>query len=364
MPAPIVDIIIPVHSSTRPIHRAASSVLLHTVAPVRVTVVAHNIDLELIRENLGVLAKDKRVRLISLVDQIPSPAGPLNMGLEEATARFIAVMGSDDEFEPGAVDSWLSLQRATDAAMVIARINHVGRGYDAFPPARPRRGVNLDPVKDRLAYRSAPLGLLDRERLGHLRFTEGLLSGEDLAFTLQVWFSGYPIAIDVEGPAYRGHHDELDRVSFTPRSVREDFAFLDHIIETAWFRNLNRRSRAAIGVKLIRAQLFDGIAVRPPNHQWNREDQEDLRNVISRIREAAPGVERLLARVDRAVIDTVMSGVFSSQTLHSLLTRRWNYRSPEAAITRNPFYSLHRQAPLRTLYAGHMMMQPRPGAVG
>lgn len=361
MSAPLVDVIIPVHSSTRPIYRATSSVLAHTVAPVRVTVVAHNIDIEVIRENLGALAGDERVRLISLVDKIPSPAGPLNLGLAEATTRFVAVMGSDDEFEPGAIDSWLALQQATNAAMVIARIYHVGRGYDAFPPTRPHREVNLDPVKDRLAYRSAPLGLVDRERLGHLRFTEGLPSGEDLAYTLQVWFSGHPIALDGKGPAYRVHHDELDRVSFVPRSIHEDFAFLDHIIDTTWFKEMDHRSRSAIGVKLMRTQLFDAIAVRPPDHRWNQVDQEDLQNVISRIRAAAPGAERLLARVDREIIDAVMNRAFSSQTLHMILARRWNYRSPEAAVTRNPLYALHRQAPLRTLYAGYKMMKPRRG---
>ncbi len=118
MTEPLVDVTIAVHSSTRPIARAVASVIDHTSAAVRVNVVAHNIDPEIIRENLGAYASDPRVRLLSLHDGIPSPAGPMNHGFANSTAPFISVIGSDDELAPGAIDSWLSVQAETGATPV------------------------------------------------------------------------------------------------------------------------------------------------------------------------------------------------------------------------------------------------------
>ena len=165
MTEPLVDVTIAVHSQTRPIARAVSSVLDHTTAPVRVNVVAHNIDPEIIRANLGAYAADPRLRLLHLADGIASPAGPMNHGFARSEAPFLSLMGSDDELAPGAIDSWLALQQRTGAEMVLAKIRLADGRTDPYPPIRGgRRTTGLDGRKDRLAYRSAPLGLIDRAR--------------------------------------------------------------------------------------------------------------------------------------------------------------------------------------------------------
>lgn len=130
---PEVDVIIPVHSEMRPVRRAAASVLEHTEAAVRVTVIAHNIEKDIIVRNLGDVAADRRVRVLNLDDGIRSPAGPMNAGLDHVTAPFFAVLGSDDEFAPGAIDAWLGLQRATNASVVLAAIDLVSGRRDPFP---------------------------------------------------------------------------------------------------------------------------------------------------------------------------------------------------------------------------------------
>lgn len=263
MPEPLVDITIAVHSRTRPIARAAASVLDHTEAPVRVNVVAHNIDPEIIRENLGDYADDPRLRLLHLADGIPSPAGPMNHGFASSTAPYISVMGSDDELAPGAVDSWLALAQRTGAQMVLARIQLPSGRTDPYPPVRNgRRAEGLDPIKDRLPYRSAPLGLIDRARFGELRLTEGLPSGEDLAYSLTVWFTADRLTYDLHGPAYVINADAGDRVTSAPRAVSEDFRFLDEVESFEWFRTASRAARCAIVVKLIRIHFFDAVLVR------------------------------------------------------------------------------------------------------
>lgn len=354
-----VDVVIPIHSATRPLRRAVSSILDHTTAPVSVIVVVHNIDAGVIRGLLGELSDDERVRFVELHDGIPSPAGPLNAGLDAATAPYVCVMGSDDEFEAGAVDSWLSLARATGAAMVIPRIYRVGRGYDAFPPVRPDRTRNLDPVKDRLSYRSAPLGLIERARLGDLRFTEHLKSGEDIPFTVHAWFSGHPLAFDGHGPAYLEHPDAIDRVTSDGRTVDEDFGFLAHVIDTPWFAALALRAREAVVIKIIRTQVFDAIANRLPDDRWTAEEWEALKVVLRRLAAAAPGVEKHLSRVDRDVLDRLLDDEPDREELMRLIPKRWNYASLRALLPRNPLRAFDRQGPFRTLFAGARLMRSR-----
>ena len=353
MPSPLVDVTIAVHTSTRPIARAVSSIIDHTKAPVRVNVVAHNIDSAAIRANLGPYADHPGVRLHELRDGIPSPAGPMNHGIANSEAPFIAVMGSDDELAPGAIDSWLAVQRETGATTVLARIQITGRGTDPYPPVRNgRRTRRLSARKDRLSYRSAPLGLIDRTRFGDLRLTEGLPSGEDLAYSATLWFTGADIAYDLAGPPYVINDDAGDRITFAPRTVAEDFAFLDAIEAMPWFASLRRADRKALAIKILRVHFFDAVLARIKSPQGLLLHRDDLIAVIDRLESIAPGVVGLLARVDRRVIDELRTGSPSSDAILVLLDARWNYRTIGALTTRNPFLVLHRQAPFRTLYAG------------
>lgn len=354
---PVVEVTVAVHSATRPIARAVASIVDHTAAPVRVNVVAHNIDPEIIRANLGTYAQHPAVRLLALSDGIHSPAGPMNMGLAASTAPFVAVMGSDDEFAPGAIDSWLALQRATGATTVLARILIGGRGNDPYPPVRRgRRTRGLDARKDRLSYRSAPLGLIDRDTFGGLRFTEGLPSGEDLAYSATLWFTGRAIAYDLTGPAYVINEDADDRVTHAPRPVPEDFAFLDAIEATPWFADLGRRDRLALAVKVLRVHFFDAVLARTKVPEGIAAHRADLLGVLDRLEGTAPGVTALLARTDRSVIDELRTTTPDPAAILHLLDARWNYRTVGALLPRNPLRVLHAQAPFRTLFAGMRAM--------
>lgn len=353
----MVDVIVAVHTSSRPIARAVASVVDHTVAPVRVTVVAHNIAREIIRQNLGRFADDERVRLLHLQDGIASPSGPLNHGLGQASARYFAVMGSDDEFEPGAIDSWLSLAKRSGAAVVISRIRHTTGRVESSPAARPFRRQRLDAVKDRLAYRSAPLGLIQRERFGELRFVEGLRSGEDLPYVVRLWFSGARVAFDRRGPAYLVHDDEDDRVTFTPRPITEDFAFLDHVVDDPNFADLSSRQREALAVKFIRTHLFDAVLNRSADPRWSEEERADIAAVAHRIIELAPRSTRLLSRVDRKLLDAILTAATPADVAIALVHKRSNYATFAALLPSNPLYALHAQAPLRTLAAGFLVQR-------
>lgn len=342
-----VEVVIPVHTTARPIRRAVASIVDHNSCAVRALVVAHNIDPALIRENLGSYADRADVRLLHLDDGIPSPAGPLNHGIGHATATYYSVLGSDDVFEPGAVDSWYSLAVQTRADAVLARVLRTVSGPD-FVPTRRGRSRDLDGVRDRLSYRCVPEGLVSRERFGHLRFTPGLASGEDLEFTAQLWFTAERLAYDRDGPAYVLHEDGDDRVTSTARPVADDFAFLDVVAATDWYPRLSGRQKRAWGVKNLRQHLMDAIAARSTSPEDLGAHRADLVAIADRIEELSPGATALLARADRDALDELRQPEPDPALILAHLARRWG-RNPGAFLTRNPFRSLHRQAPWRTL---------------
>ncbi|SJN13352.1 Dolichol-phosphate mannosyltransferase in lipid-linked oligosaccharide synthesis cluster [Leucobacter sp. 7(1)] len=352
MPAPRVDVIIPVHSASRPIARAVASVLDGSAAAVRVIVIAHNIESELIRSALLDVADDPAVEVIHLADGIPSPAGPRNLGITHATAPYYAFLDSDDTLAPGALDSWLTLAEESHSAVVIARMEQESSGAaDPLPPTRPERDRALHPVKDRLPYRSAPFGLIDRERFAGLRFTPGLESGEDIVASAELWFSGARIAYDRTGPAYRVGGDASDRVTAARRSLAADFAFLGAIAATEWFGLLPRSARRAFGVKVFRLHFFDAVLARLTDdgvHGGLDAHREPFARLVHQVEELAPGSLALLSRRDRAAIDEATSPTGTPETIMALLEARW-LGGIDAMLTRNPFLSMHRQGPRRTL---------------
>ena len=358
MTEPLVDLTIAVHSESRPIRRAVSSVLDGTSAEVRVNVVAHNIDPGIIRKNLGEYADHPGLRLLELADGIHSPAGPMNHGLASSTAAFVGVMGSDDELQPGTIDSWLALQRRTGADAVLARIQLDSGRIDPYPPVRRgARSIDLDPVRDRLAYRSAPLGLVSRERFGDLRFTEGLRSGEDLAYSLTVWFTSDRLAYDLHGPAYVVNGDAGDRVTSAPRPLEEDFAFLAEVEGMDWFAQLGRAGRRAIAVKTIRIHLFDAILARSRTDEDLRANRQGLVELTNQLFTLAPGTRKLLSLADAAVLRTLADPSSTAADILERLQARLRYLSPATLIARSPLHSLHAQAPFRTLFAGYRAME-------
>lgn len=344
----LVDVTIPVHSATRPIRRAVQSVLANTAVTVRVTVVAHNLDPAIVRANLQEFADHPAVRVLSLQDGIPSPAGPLNLGLSSAEAPYVSLLGSDDILRPGALDSWVSVAQETAASTVIPRIEGERSGVLPLPPTRRARTRDLHPVRDRLLYRCSPVGLISRAHFPNLRFTPGLHSGEDLAFTAELWFCGSHIAYDRTGPAYFGYEDETDRVSQTPRPVTDDFEFLDAVESASWFRRLNHQQRQAFGVKTLRLHVFDAIAGRLETPEGFGVHRTALLRVISRIDDLAPGSIRLLSRCDRGVLDELRRDAPDINRIRALLAARWG-GGTDAVLPRNPFLAFHSQAPYLTL---------------
>jgi len=160
-----VDVVIAIHDASRPLQRALAS-LADAGLPddaVRTTVVCHGVAKEDVQRGVDE-AMRSRVRWLH-TDDGRGPGMPFGVGIAAAEAEYVSIMGSDDWLEPGALAGWLDFARANRLDAVIPRERHASGALVRTPPVRSwplHRRVRLDPLRDRLVYRTAPLGLVRR----------------------------------------------------------------------------------------------------------------------------------------------------------------------------------------------------------
>lgn len=358
MTDPIVDVIIPIHTDQRPIARATASVLDSATVATRVNVVCHNIEVASIEAALGEWSGHPAVRLLSLADGLASPAGPINAGLDSATAEFTSLLGSDDEYEPGAIDAWVALARRDRADVVIPPLRSVPGGPTKSPPTRPWRSRRLNGVRDRLAYRTAQLGLVRRGTFGGLRMTSGLRSGEDVIQGATLWYSDASISLLRRGPGYLIHEDLPEqRVSSMPKPAAESLRFLDAVLDSVFADGMSAAQREAFGVKLLRTHIMDilGACIRAGS---THADRVALSEAVERIVAFAPSAIDLVSRREARILQGLRDGIDVVELAadHAAHT---DYRHPAAllgnVIPNRPSRILHREAAPRFLAATALM---------
>lgn len=350
-----VDVVIAVHDPARPIARAVRSVLDHNGEGVQLTVVCHEVGAAAIAAAIAPEHRD-RVRYLEHSDGRRSPSGPFNAGIEASTAGYVSVMGSDDQLAPGAVSSWYWLAQRHGADAVIARLEHADGSVVRTPPTRPFRRGRLHPVRDRLSYRSAPLGLVSRDaisRLG-LRMDPAVAVGEDVSFVTRLWFGGVVVA-DVAGPPYRIGGDATDRVTMVTRPIVDELKFVRRLLEQPWFVALGLEERRSVCVKLTRIHLFGAVHNRPDPAWWTADERAALADVGRLLLRAAPGMEAVLSLADRAVLDRILDGSGDALTLIGLARDRRRHGTPRTLLTRDPWRMLAREAPLRMMTASALI---------
>ena len=342
---PAVDLVVAVHDTSRPIERAVASV---RGGPVRTTVVCHGIGAEGIERRLadaGLLGDD--VRVVELADGVPSPAGPFNHGLDLATADLVGVMGSDDFLEPGALAAWSRLADR-GAAVVLGRLRHQSGEAVHAPLVRPWRRSNLDMVRDRLAYRTAPLGLLRRRVLedGGLRFTPGLRSGEDLALSARLWTGGHRIDLASRAPAYVIGADASSRTSTTAMPLEIELAPVRDLRGRPWLAEVAEEQRTALTVKILRVHLLAAALRRPEPTSWGPGEREHLARETVGWLAFAPHAPDPLARADRDLLDVVV-GAHDDHDLADGAARRRAAGRRDEILTRGLRHVLDRESTLR-----------------
>lgn len=336
-----VDVVVAVHDPARPIERAVASALTSD-SVARVIVVCHNTPIEPIRTRLGALADDPRVTLEELQDGTRSPAGPFNRGLDVTSGSYVSVMGSDDTVESGAIDAWRRTATDHRADVVIAPLRHAGGSRIPTPPTL--RRSHLEGARDRLAFRTAPLGLISRARFGDLRFTPGLATGEDLAYSTRLWFSGARISRSRE-PACYLIHDDNERVTFTRRALSEDLRAVDLLIRDPWVRSLPARDRRALALKLWRVNLFGAVHYRAG--AWTAEDRAAAAAMAAALIDFSPQSVQVLSQAEGRLADALQDLASADERIDELSQQRRRFASLGALVPVRTWRLLDRDAPLR-----------------
>ncbi len=349
-----VDVIIAVHTPTRPIARAVASVLEGNGRHTRLSVVCHNVAVGDIR---AVLPRAHRNKLTWLEhhDGVPSASGPFNAGMRAATGEFVSIVGSDDILQPGVVASWLDLARAVQAECVITRLA-IGDRFRPVPtpPVRPRRRpLRLaDPVRDRLSYRSAPLGLVStaaRNRLG-AELVEGMVVGGDVPYVTRLWCETR-VAVDTHGPAYVIGEGAVDRVTYASRPINEELAFVWHMLRQPWFTAYPEQIRTAVATKVLRIHIFGAVLNRPDPQWWTQTQRAALAQVTGAVAAAAPTAADPLSIADHRLFAAIRNTQIPAVTMIQRAKTRRRHGSATTVLPRHLRALANREAPARFMAA-------------
>ncbi|MBO2988385.1 glycosyltransferase [Leucobacter tardus] len=344
-----VEIIIACHAPERRVDRAVESVVLGNGDVATATVVCHNVAKNVIAERIPEGVRD-RVKFIELQDDLPSPTGPFMHGIEQATAPWVGIMGSDDFYEAGAIAAMLEL--ADEREAVMPRLGHDSGGAVRTPPVRFVPRADRDAVRDRLYYRSAPLGILRREFLAanDLGLDAGFKVGGDLRLSTLLWSLG-SVAVQRRGPRYVIGSDAADRVTMSLPPVAEEMRHIASVWGQACQSRLTIQQREALGTKYLRIHVFGAAYYRAVRNAWLPGDREALAEAVSRVLEAAPLAAAPLSRADHALLDAILDLSVPDAALSAFALARRRFGRPSTMIPGSLKHLLHREAPLRFMAA-------------
>lgn len=357
------EVVIAVHTVDRPLRRAVLSVL-DDDDRVGVIVVAHNLRAAALADHLAG-CDPARVRVLECHDGLPRPAGPFNLGIAAVQSEFFALMGSDDFWEPGAVLALLahadvSASRGAPADVVMAPLRRQDGADILTPLPRPGRERALDAVRDRLFYRTAPLGLLRTAtwRDGGYRLDESVRTGEDVDVTARLWTIPSHVTYARHAPRYVIGADAAERVTTSPMSVREAVAPVWGTAKREWARCASPAVRRSLATKFARIHVLGFVAARRDVSLWSDEDLAAAAEALSAISTLSPKWFSVFARADRNVFDALVDPRATAESVVRVLEARaaaglWSRNIPrvpwlvfdrESNLTRFVLYMLDRRS--------------------
>jgi hypothetical protein len=315
----ILEAVIACHDPERPLERVVTSILeqqgsLHALgAGLKVTVVAHNVGADELAEALTAPVAEQ-VNFLELKDGIFSPAGPINLGLHSSASTWVTTVGSDDTLARGSLAAWYRRGRRTGAASVLAPIR-LPHGMVRTPYLRPGRREVLDPVGDRLAYRTAPLGLLRVDALQAVGFayTEaGLRAGSDIEPGLRMWFRGGAVTYPFGAPAYVVSEEMGgERVTAAVGRLRSELGWFAPLMAQDWLQDASSAERQEIATKIARAHLVPAVRRRvgdlststaetapEARDRWTGDDAQTMRAALTSLRTLVGAPLHTLSRAE------------------------------------------------------------------
>lgn len=296
------QIVIPVHDKTRPIRRAVESVLADPLSGV--IVIAHNIDPAILD-----LPEHDRLDVVPLQGAKGMPGATFDAGIAAATAPWVGIMGSDDWYDAGALERMRQRQLNDGSDGVIAPLRHQLTQVNTLKPLTWRTS-KLEAVRDRLFYRTAPLGIFRTEMMQdpELRFGAVFPAGSDMRVSALLWTSGQNFSYYWNDPAYVVGKDAQTRVTFTARPLSVTGAACDNLLKEPGVLAFSDRQKHALATKMARVHVIDFARLRPSLSDWQEGDFGWLSNYVKKLREFDPDFDRPLARRDAAVVISAEEG--------------------------------------------------------
>lgn len=112
---PVISVIIPAYNAEKFIAAAIESVLIQSFHNFELLVV-NDCSTDCTRAVVeSFTVRDKRVRLISLSSNMGAPAGPRNIGVRQASGKWVAFLDADDVWHPYKLERQLDLLSRTGA---------------------------------------------------------------------------------------------------------------------------------------------------------------------------------------------------------------------------------------------------------
>ena len=270
-------------------------------------------------------------------------------GLRAATADYVGIMGSDDFLEVGAVAAAARRLIEDPADVLVLPLRHQSGEVLSNPLARKRRVHGLDPVRDRLAYRTAPLALFRRRLIDDLglALTPGLASGEDVQFSTRLWFSGARIDFHPADPSYVIGADAEARVTSAGLPAREELAAFRALFRQPWVRGLGERERTSLAIKVLRIHVLGFMLRRPAAEPVTRDDADALADIVSAALALAPRAFRPFSIADRAILDALTVAHPEIDSLSARVRDRRRAGRFAQLMTPNPFAAFDREGGIR-----------------
>lgn len=335
---PSYQIIIPTHVRDRPIRRAVESVLEDASAGA--IVVAHNVR----PETLDV-PTDPRVTVVAFDGSKGRPGASFDAGIAAATAPWVGIMGSDDWYESGALEAMFRHATHDAADVVLAPIAYQSGERGLLP--RTLRNRDLKPVRDRLFYRTAPLGLYKRAVIQKpdYKFDDRYSVGEDIRVSTRLWTSNLKVSYYPRDPAYVVGSDAKMRVTLKSRPLAESGAAWLGIWDEPWVRSLSEEIRTALAIKILRVHVLGAIEQRPEKESWSKEDFSWLSALARRIVAEAPSSLAPFRRSTSGTLQALLAGDLEG----TIVAHRGDHSSGmlQKLISTSPSAFTHREAPMR-----------------
>lgn len=310
-PLPTVSVVIPVHTPDRPIRKAVESVIGQNAPGTDVVVVCHNTSPIAIQERLVGLDSE-RYSLLELQDGIPSPAGPLNLGVESATSDYVTVLGSDDVYEPHVFDFWRKELASSSPELLVGQFKVEGVGRVLAPAPRVGRFRRLDAAKDLLYTRTPQLAVLFHSDLVRHQDYPGFMpaarNGEDIALSAFLWSVSSSTSYSRCSDGFLVGISANDRVTAAPFSVAELLAPVLFTLEQPWIASLERSQRVALALKLTTNHVLSTLRSRERSAAISEDDLPHYRDVLTRLERLSPGFGGRLTRRDNGLVSAILQG--------------------------------------------------------